>query len=323
MCNKCDKTVHKKCCKTKNTLNAIVEFRNQSYSKQCIDIHDILRYNPFYQKNSSDDSDKFYDDEPSQYIDSIHTISNILENYGKYSISELNTKIKTLPKNTFSSFFLNIDGNHTNFDTFAVSMASIKHNFSVIGLAETNTDSCNADLYKLSGYNSCYQDCIDGKRKGSGVGLYIHNTLNFTKNNKLSLTSKHIESLFVSITNSSKPKVVGVIYRPPSGDISEFHKELDKILNNLPADKQASIVMGDFNINLLKSGDSSKDSFEEVIYTSGFAPMISTPTHQQPQSARTCIDNILANFFQPEMVSGVISDPLSHHHPIFHFSTSE
>ena len=45
---------------------------------------------------------------------------------------------------------------------------------------------------------------------------------------------------------SSKPKVVGVIYRPPSGDISEFNKELDKILNNLPADKQASIVMGDF-----------------------------------------------------------------------------
>ena len=36
----------------------------------------------------------------------------------------------------FSSYFLNIDGNLTNFDSLSVELDNCKHKFSVIGLAE-------------------------------------------------------------------------------------------------------------------------------------------------------------------------------------------
>ena len=50
---------------------------------------------------------------------------------------------------SFSTYFYNIDGNKTNFDEFSVKLRSIKEELSVIGLAETNIDPCNKDLFKL------------------------------------------------------------------------------------------------------------------------------------------------------------------------------
>ena len=47
----------------------------------------------------------------------------------------------------FSTYFLNIDGNKTIFDRQSAEFAVIKQTFSV---AETNTDECNKDIYKLS-----------------------------------------------------------------------------------------------------------------------------------------------------------------------------
>ena len=87
----------------------------------------------------------------------------------------LNQKHKGQAQNLlFSTYFLNIDGNKTNFDRLSAELAVIKHKFSVVALAETNTYECNKDLYKLS--NECtpvYSSKIANKVKGSGVALYI------------------------------------------------------------------------------------------------------------------------------------------------------
>ena len=74
---------------------------------------------------------------------------------------------------------MNIDGNSTNFDNFAIQLQSISHKFSVIGLAETNTDPENGNLYQIKDYSSCYQSRFfckaknKPKSKGSGLCLYI------------------------------------------------------------------------------------------------------------------------------------------------------
>ena len=57
-------------------------------------------------------------------------------------------------------------------------MKRLEHKFSVIGLAETNTDPTNKDLFVLDDYTSFYQDITSAKLKGTGVALYIHNSLN-------------------------------------------------------------------------------------------------------------------------------------------------
>ena len=58
------------------------------------------------------------------------------------------------------------------FDRLSAELAVIKHKFSVVALAKTNTDECNKYLYKLSNeYTPVYSSKIENKVKVSGVAL--------------------------------------------------------------------------------------------------------------------------------------------------------
>ena len=45
------------------------------------------------------------------------------------------------------------------------------------------------------------------------------------------------------------PMTVGIVYRPPSGQLKNFLKEWEEILSVLPG--KSVVIMGDFNIDLL------------------------------------------------------------------------
>ena len=92
--------------------------------------------------------------------------------------------------------FNNIDGVKTNFDKLSAELSVANSDFSVITLAETNIDSCNKDLFRLHGYQSVYQAKIGGKKKGSGLGIYIKDQFMYTLNEDFSQCTKNLESLF-------------------------------------------------------------------------------------------------------------------------------
>ena len=75
------------------------------------------------------------------------------------------------PSNSLKFQFLNIDGNASNFDTFTTTLSAISHEFSVIGISETNIVCSQKHTYTLAGYNSIYEDSIAGNKKGSGIAL--------------------------------------------------------------------------------------------------------------------------------------------------------
>ena len=189
--------------------------------------------------------------------------------------------------------FLNIDGNASNFDSLATSLQAMNLKFSAIGIGETNIDPSAQCTYQIPNYNSIYQNKMSGKKKGSGLGLYIHESLTYTKNDALSILSDDIETLFVNIVNNSNPLILGIIYIPPSGSLKKCNEIFSKILSSIKPSNN-TIIMGDFNINLLKNNEHSS-SFEENILCNGFSPVISTPTHHKPNCQATCIDNILVN----------------------------
>ena len=93
-----------------------------------------------------------------------------------------------------------------------------KNKFSVIGLAETNTVPENKSLFMLDKYQNLYQDTDVNKSKGTGVALYIHNSLSAKEDNFLSQRSENLESLFVKLKLGTEEHTVGVVYNPPSGD---------------------------------------------------------------------------------------------------------
>ena len=117
---------------------------------------------------------------------------------------------------------------------FAVNESQLKHKFSVIGLAETNVEPCNKDLFGLNDYTCDYQDTNSSKFKGTGVALYIHNCLKATRNTALCKTTPDFESLFVTAVMGSKKVTIGVTYNPSSGENRLYLNELEKILKNCP-----------------------------------------------------------------------------------------
>ena len=276
------------------------------------------RYNPF-ENWINPDENKPYNDE---YDNCIHEISDILKNCKLYSTKEFNTTLNNHSANfekiddMVSSLFFNIDGNATNFDQFSVELKRMNFKFSAIGLAETNTNPALSSTYNIPGYKPFYQDIRNDKKSGTGVALYVKDSINVSVIESISECSEHIECIFVKTTSTASPIIFGAVYRPNDGNKEIFYEHLENIFSQLP--QKGVFIMGDYNIDLFST--SKSNLFEECFISAGFSPLISTYTHERPGTKRSCIDNILTNDTTNIILSGTLSDNITHHLPVFQFT---
>ena len=240
--------------------------------------------------------------------------SQILENCKNYSIHEFNSELSEKLTDSEGMFFINIDGNKSNFDSLSTELSRVKYDFPIIALAETNIDPDESSVYQLENYISFYQNTYEGKNKGTGVALYVHQSLNAVVNDPASKITSNFESLFITIQGKSNPINVGVVYRPPSGDLEKFFSEFKTVIESLPT--KSVHVMGDFNINLHSNCKMVHD-FENLTLGRGMLPLISTHTHIKPNCKPSCIDNIFSNDTVNSVVSGTLDLRISHHRAIF------
>jgi hypothetical protein len=173
-CEKCSCIIHTKCYK----YSKFKKVNDNEYCEPCSKlIH--AKYNPYKFvecRDGDDDDDSDYD---AGYLE-MKKVSSVLEYCTPHTNNTFNQiEAKVFEKN-ISMYFLNIDGNQTNFDELIVEMHQYKHKFSVIGLAETNVDPSISNTYQIPGYYSFYQATQTGKKKGSGVALYIKDCFNAT-----------------------------------------------------------------------------------------------------------------------------------------------
>ena len=279
-CFKCNKILHAKCFKP-----SLSEVINENF--YCADCKLTIpkKYNPFKVMIDS----QINDSDPG-----LQKMCDILENCKPYSINDVNTSIKPYFKQNLSMIFQNVDGNRTNFDSFNLELDRISEKFHVIGLAETNVGVEESTVYNIEGYNCFYQDKHVNKSKGSGVALYLIESLNGVVNDELSWVSKNLETLFITIQHN-EPVHIGVVYRPPCGDTSEALMELGRILEQCP--KKNLHLLGDYNINLHEGNNKIVEDFENLILGYGLSPLISISTHLKPGCKESCIDNILTNCY--------------------------
>ena len=309
ICQDCSKAMHDKCAMKFMSYNNIDD---EWLCAPCMNAKPE-RYNPFKSYN------KFYKHLPNHESDNddIAHISHILSNCNNFNRQNFKhileyKEITERNSNSFSIVFNNIDGNSSNFDKFVAEISSTKTMPTIVALAETNIDECHKNLYNINGYDSVYQSKIHNKKKGSGLGMYILDELQYTVIDEHCVCSRNIECLFVSIINSTGPPIiVGVVYRPPSGNIEMFYKRLEEIFSRLPT--RNVFITGDFNIDLHKNCS----KFENVMFGYGYAPSISIATHEKPGCTPSCIDNIITNSSELLRASGVLTSNVSHHFPIF------
>ena len=76
-----------------------------------------------------------------------------------------------------------------------------------------------------------------------------------------------LESTFIEIANLKKSNIIlGVIYRHPSMDLTDFNcNYLNKLLENISKEQKSIFLLGDFNVNLLNFNEHNQTNEFQVI----------------------------------------------------------
>ena len=92
---------------------------------------------------------------------------------------------------------------------------------------------------------------------------------------------------------------------------------LSELLKKFSKENKTIMLMGDFNIHLLKyDHNTDSASFLDSFYTNFLLPYISTPSRVTTHS-RTLIDNIFSNNIEDGLISGNIISTISDHYAQF------
>ena len=128
-----------------------------------------------------------------------------------------------------------------------------------------------------------------------------------------------MESTFIEIINQKKSNIiVGVIYRHPSMDLTDFNcNYLNQLLGNISKELKSVFLLGDFNINLLNYNEhNQKNGFLDSLASNSFIRLILQPTRITSHS-NTLIDDIFSNVIDPDIISGNLTATISDHLPQF------
>ena len=111
----------------------------------------------------------------------------------------------------------------------------------------------------------------------------------------------NIECLLIESQINAKVIVILCVYRPPRGNIEIFLETMDQITSSLPLHIEC-VLAGDFNIDLLNTGNGNSLKFLNLVLPFSLLPTITRPTRISENIA-TLIDNIFIT--KPEGV-GII-----------------
>ena len=232
------------------------------------------------------------------------------------SFDKLTYLKNNLPNKNFSLLHINCRSILNKLHDINLITQSVKPN--VLGVTETWLQEAQTGLISLPDYNFVSK-CRDGR--GGGVGLFIDSEIQFSMIDcdlsKLCITS--FEFLFIKIhQKKSTDLVIGVIYRPPGGNLALFNEEFCNLLSQLTKSLGSHIfLLGDFNINLLNASSHTMSSaFFDTLTSHYLLPAFSKPTRITPYCA-SLIDNIFTNFPLENGTAKIIIDDLSDHLPIF------
>jgi len=239
-----------------------------------------------------------------------------------YLDTELNELIvnKSLTDLNFSILHINAQSLHNKIGKLLDLMNNIKIKFTVIAVSETWSNDTNECFLNIPGYKRHLKSRVN--RTGGGVALFVQDNLSFTVRKDLdNIMPDYVDTAFVDVIEGRNSKfTVGVVYRPPDGELSIFNDCYFKLLDKLSGCKSKCYIAGDFNINLLNCDKHMEtETFLNGLFSHHYFPTITRPT-RFCSTASTLIDNIFFNNPSIDSHSGIIISDLSDHLPIFFIS---
>ena len=241
-------------------------------------------------------------------------------NFAYYSTHEFHNN-EYINKNFTDSFAVlhcNTRSLQANHDHLCELLHELRLDFKLIGISETKLSYQKDQIAKLDipGYSFIPQP---SHSLAGGVGLYIKKEItNFSVREDLTISNDQFETLWIEIERPKEKNILcAVMYRHPKSELRLFIEYLSRTLESIQDENKYSILLGDFNIDLLKwESHSLTDEYINSLLSSFYQPFILSPTRITDHSA-TLIDNIFFNSIDHATVSGNILYDLSDHLPNF------
>ena len=185
----------------------------------------------------------------------------------------------TFDDSNFSLLHLNACSLQNKIDDLLQLINTVKLKFTVIAISETWANDTNQIFLNIPGYKR-HLKSRSNERTGGGVALFVKEHLSFVNRDDLDdLHCIDVDSAFIDIIDNSDKITVGVVYRPPGGDLNLFNDSYAKLLDKLVSSKCKCIVAGDFNINLLNHENHLEtENFLNVLFSHLQFPVITRPT---------------------------------------------
>ena len=302
----------------------------------CTSDNEIFIENLRLTKNVSEDLNIIPQNQFKEFLDECNNISKeILENVDNKDLQDfpnpVNSKyhdihqfnqIKPDPISSLGLIRTNLASIGKHFDDLNLVLSLLKFDFHIIGISEHKIQKKNDDNslsnINLEGYHPFVFDPTETSH--GGTGFYVKDSLVYVKRDDLKFNSpSNYESTFIEvILPDRKNMILGCIYRHPTSTISiqQFINEsIEPLLDKISGENKFCSLMGDFNIDLLKTDTNDKvNAFYNNVTSHFFAPYILQPT--RPKS-KTLIDNILINSVEYPSHSGNLTVQISDH--IFQF----
>jgi hypothetical protein len=257
-----------------------------------------------------------------QFMEEDEPVIFQLSNY--YGNDQLIDIIKE-KQHLFKIFSLNCQSLFAKMDQLKAYLEILGENncfFDVICLQETwMEDNMDKSMFNLEGYNMISKG-RDVSSHG-GLAIYLRNCYEYEELCPLSVRNCEWEYQFlrVKIESSNTDIIIGNIYRLPretNNDYESFFHEFADVIQTFDSMKNM-VILGDFNIDLLKVHEKSKvGDFVDLILSSGLIPKITLPTRLSNNCA-TLIDNALCKLTRDfaKTTAGILTCNISDHQPYF------
>ena len=328
ICNTCSKQFHRNCF-TQNSPNTEKKFYQLHRLGICYNCLNLITTQHIPASDLNDRFDINLVTDGTAEEDSNDTFYQENSNDRYFDVEEIETLInQPCQQNSFFSICINLRGLNVikNFIGLVALIESLPKKPHLIAINETHIkENEGGPFNNIDGYTFISNSRSEYAR--GGVALYIQDNIKFSIRNDLTIMDEKLyESLFVDLQINSRPLTVGTIYRSPDERVASNNKFLHHLKNTLTIINRKNtpcFLMGDMNFDLLDLDSSAEDLFKDEMFSFSFYPLINHPTriiHTSAQESATCIDHIWTNVVDKPITSGILTDKIADHLPVFQIS---
>lgn len=207
---------------------------------------------------------------------------------------------------------VNIRSIRKHWDEFALISNLLSNTVDVFALTEINVTDDLSSPFCLPGYSKHF--LTRKNSRGGGIAVFIKHSL-FVSN--INIVFSSAEALAFELTKNDLVTRLLVVYRPPSENALCFIEEMREVCRKTFSSGNLCII-GDFNIDLLRSERSAVEQYLNALSEFGIEPLIWEPTREEflkDNLTRTCIDHVNVRASDLSCAAGaVIMQKLADHY---------